>query len=70
MARGNSVETTKLQVTITAAADRLIGEVVTLGIHGSNKSEVGAWIIQTWLWENEAKLRNSGIELKPPVKKG
>lgn len=63
MARGNGIETTKLQLTITAAADRLIGEVVSLGIHGSNKSEVASWIIQTWLWDNEAKLRASGIDI-------
>lgn len=65
MARGNAVETTKLQLTVDVSTDRLIGEIATLGIHGTNKSEVACSILRMWLWENNAKLRENGIDLRP-----
>ena len=65
VARGNAVETTKLQLTVDVSTDRLIGEIATLGIHGTNKSEVACSILRMWLWENNAKLRENGIDLRP-----
>lgn len=35
-----------------------------MGLHGTSKAEVAASIIRMWLWDNEAKLRASGIELR------
>lgn len=64
MARGNIVETKKLQLTVDIATDRLIGEIATLGIHGTTKSEVACSILRMWLWENHGKLRENGIELR------
>ncbi|MBL8328905.1 MAG: hypothetical protein JNJ71_08630 [Rubrivivax sp.] len=61
MARNNVADTTKLQVTIDVTSDRLVGEIAALGIHGVNKSEVACAIIRMWLWENQTKLRESGI---------
>lgn len=63
MARQNGVPTYKLQLTIDATTDRVISEMVGLGIHGTNKSEVGCSIIRQWLWENQEKLRTNGIEM-------
>jgi hypothetical protein len=63
--RANSVETTKLQVTVDVVTDRLVGEIATLGIHGVSKAEVACSIIRMWIWENQAKLRDSGIEIRP-----
>lgn len=65
MARGNIVETKKLQLTVDIATDRLIGEIAALGLHGTTKSEVACSIIRMWLWENHEKLRENGIELRP-----
>jgi len=63
VARGNIGETTKLQLTIATSTDRLIGEIAAMGLHGTSKAEVGSSIIRMWLWDNEAKLRASGIEI-------
>jgi hypothetical protein len=65
MARANLVETTKLQLTIDVSTDRMIGEIAALGIHGTNKSEVACSILRMWLWENNAKLKDNGVELRP-----
>lgn len=63
MARANVVETRKLQLTVDAETDRLVGEIAHLGIHGTNKSEVACSIIRMWLWDNQQKLHQSGIEI-------
>lgn len=69
MARSKVVSTCKLQLTVDVATDRLIGDMTTLGIHGTNKSEVACSIIRMWLWENQTKLRENGVSLKfPPAK--
>lgn len=65
MSRGNAIETKKLQLTVDVATDRLIGDIAALGLHGSSKSEVACSIIRMWLWENQAKLRENGIDLRP-----
>ena len=64
MARTNAVDTTKLQVTIDVVTDRLMGEIAALGLHGANRSEVACSIIRMWIWENQGKLRDSGIEIR------
>jgi len=63
MARRNSVKTVKLQLTVDETTDRIIGDMVGLGIHGPSKAEVASWIIRTWVWENQNKLGNNGITL-------
>ena len=64
MARSSSVETKKLQLTVDIATDRVIGEITSLGIHGTSKSEVACSILRMWLWENQSKLRENGIDFK------
>ena len=66
MARTNLVETRKLQLTVDVATDRLVGEIASLGLHGTSKSEVACSIIRMWLWDNQTKLRDNGIELQRP----
>lgn len=63
MARRNGVKTVKLQLTIDETTDRIIGDMVGLGIHGPSKAEVASWIIRTWVWDNQSKLGNNGISL-------
>jgi hypothetical protein len=63
MAKRNGVESEKLQVTVDQATDRVISEMVLVGIHGANKSQVAAWILRTWIWENQERLRHNGIVL-------
>jgi hypothetical protein len=70
VARQKVVPTCKLQLTVDAATDRLIGDITSLGIHGTNKSEVACSIIRMWLWDNQAKLRENGVTLRLPSKEG
>ena len=63
MAKRNGVESEKLQVTVDKTTERIVSEMVTLGIHGQNKSQVAAWILRTWIWDNQDRLRQNGIAL-------
>ena len=66
MPRQNGIQTRRLQITIDTTTDRVIGQVVGLGIHGANKAEVACSIIRQWLWDNQEKLRGSGIVIALP----
>jgi len=63
MARQNGIKTVKLQLTVDETTDRIVEEMVSLGIHGANKAEAASWIIRSWIWNNQDLLRNNGIEL-------
>lgn len=65
VARRNGVNTSKLQLTIDHTTERLIEEMIKLGIHGTTKAEVAAWIIRNWIWTNQDQLRMNGIILRP-----
>lgn len=56
----------KLQLTVDQTTDRIIGEMVSLGIHGMTKAEVASWIIRSWLWSSQDQLRENGISLAKP----
>ena len=62
-----AMETRKLQLTVDAATDRLVGQVAELGIHGTTKAEVACSILRMWLWENQSKLKESGISFSRTV---
>lgn len=66
MVKRNGVETGKLAPTLDETTLRIINEMVPLGIHGANKSQVASWIIRTWIWDNQEKLKNNGIALSFP----
>ena len=55
--------TSKLQLTVDLTTERIIKDMIPLGIHGPSKAEVAAWIIKTWIWTNQELLRSNGIEL-------
>jgi len=63
MARRTGPNTVKLQLTVDETTDRIVEQMVGLGIHGTTKSEVGSWVIRTWIWENQERLRTNGINL-------
>jgi hypothetical protein len=65
VAHRNNVGTVKLQPTVDATTDRVIGEMVQLGIHGTNKAEVASWILRHWIWSNQELLRENGIFIRP-----
>lgn len=69
MVKTAGIENCKLQVTVDAVTDRLIGDIATLGFQGTNKSEVACSILRAWLWENQEKLRQNGVQINPPAKK-
>ena len=64
MARRNGVKTVKLQLTVDETTDRILEEMVSLGIHGPTKAEVGSWLIRTWIWVKQDQLRINGITLQ------
>ena len=59
------MKTLRLQVTIDATTERVIQQMVKLGIHGASKSEVACSVIRHWLWDNQEKLRDNGITIAP-----
>jgi hypothetical protein len=61
---GGGTGTKKLQVTVDAATDRVIGQIVNLGIHGTTKAEVACSILRMWIWENQQKLRENGVNIR------
>lgn len=64
MARRNGVKTVKLQLTVDETTDRILEDMIGLGIHGTTKAEVGSWVIRTWIWANQEQLRTNGISLQ------
>lgn len=62
-----SPSTKKLQVTVDLATERVIGEIVKLGIHGTTKAEVACSILRMWIWENEQRLRANGVSIRRDV---
>jgi len=67
VARRNGVKTVKLQLTVDETTDRILKEMIGLGIHGTTKAEVGSWVIRTWLWTNQDQLLTNGISLQKPT---
>lgn len=65
MPRLNGVRTQRPQLTVDATTDRVISDIVGLGIYGANKVEVACSIIRHSLWDNQDKLRANGISLVP-----
>lgn len=63
MARRNGISTSKLQLTVDRTTERIIEDMISLGIHGTTKAEVAAWIIRNWIWNSQDQLRANGIEL-------
>jgi len=63
MQKTNGRNTVKLQPTVDLTTARIVNEMIELGIHGTTKSEVAAWILKTWIWENQELLRSNGIKL-------
>jgi len=64
VARRNGVKTVKLQLTVDETTDRVLEEMVDLGIHGPTKAEVGSWVIRTRIWEKQDQLLMNGITLQ------
>lgn len=67
MARRNGINTSKLQVTVDQTTERIIQDMIKLGIHGSNKAEVASWILRSWIWTNQDLLRRNGISLSTNI---
>lgn len=65
MARRNGINTVKLQLTVDENTDRVIGEMVPMGVLGTTKAEVASSIIRNWIWSNQEQLGNNGINITP-----
>lgn len=55
--------TSKIQVTVDVATDRLVGKIAELGFLGTSKSEVVCSVLRDWLWDNQEQLRQNGIQM-------
>ena len=69
MTMANDNKTCKLQVIVDVETERLIGEISKLGFQGTSKSEVACTIIRRWLWDNQEKLLQSGVQIVSTEKK-
>lgn len=65
MANSNKVDTVKVQATVDAVTDRVLNDMVELQFQGTTKSEVVCSILRMWLWDNQDKLRQNGVEISP-----
>jgi len=61
MSRQNGVPTVRLQVSLDTTTDQVLQQLVPVGIHGKNKSEVASWIIREWIWHNQEDLTRVGV---------
>ena len=69
MAMAEDNKTCKLQVIVDIETERLIGEIAKLGFQGTTKSEVACNILRRWLWDNQEKLRQNGVQIASAEKK-
>ena len=68
MAARKGSETVKLQSRTDTNTDRILEELVDIGIYGTSKSEVVSSILRDWIWSNEEKLARNGIILNDGAK--
>lgn len=62
MAKRNSVETVKIQVSLDEVTDRILQRMI--GLPGKSKGEVASWIIREWIWHNPEALERIGVSIR------
>ena len=65
MPKRNGVPTVRLQVSIDRTTDKVLENMIPVGLHGKNKSEVASWIIREWIWHNQGPLAGVGVSITP-----
>jgi hypothetical protein len=70
MPRRNGVPTVRVQVSIDATTDGVLGRMVPIGLHGRNKSEVASWILREWIWHNQEVLARVGVQIGSASRSG
>jgi hypothetical protein len=68
MRKKNCLSTALLQVSLDETTDRILERMISVGIHGKNKSEVASWIIREWIWQNQAQLAGVGISVSENIR--
>jgi hypothetical protein len=63
VSRQNSVPTVRLQVSVDGTTDGVLKQMVPIGLHGKNKSEVASWILREWIWHNQEDLGRVGVRI-------
>jgi hypothetical protein len=66
--RQNGIATVRIQVSIDATTDRVLQQMVPVGLHGKNKAEVASWVLREWIWHNQDKLEFVGVRIGPQAK--
>jgi len=70
VARQNGISTVRLKVSLDATTDQVLQQMVPVGIHGKNKSEVASWIVRQWIWHNQEDLARVGVQIVPGSQSG
>jgi len=64
-AKATPENTGKFQVRVDAVTERMVKELVAVGMFGTTESETCCTILRMWLWENQEKLRQNGVQAVP-----
>jgi hypothetical protein len=64
----NKIRTERAQISLSDNANRILQELVPLGIHGKTKAEIVGGIVNRWIWDNEDRLLRQGIKVRPQKK--
>jgi hypothetical protein len=57
----------KVQCTVDSTTRRILDEMGDLSLHGRNRAEVSAWILRSWIWDNQERLERNGILIRARV---
>lgn len=61
--RKNVIPAVRLELSIDPTTDKILRQMLTLGIHGRSKAEVANWVLSQWIYMNQGYLKESGIRL-------
>jgi hypothetical protein len=59
----NRIGTTRSKLSLDRQTQRVLDDLVPLGIYGKTMPEVASYIIRTWLRENREELKEFGVRL-------
>ena len=68
MRKQNEVATARIQVSVDATTDRVLQQMVPVGIHGKTKAEVASWILREWIWHNQEDLARVDVQIRPSAR--
>jgi len=70
MQHRNRTKTVRVPLSLDPATNSVLEALAQVGIFGKNKAEAGTTIIRHWIWDNQDKLAQQGIQLRENKKRG